>query len=60
LNNGDGNFSPVSPSESGFLVRPPAMSVFAGDFNGDDRSDIAVATNDGPLKLFVGRKNETE
>lgn len=60
LNNGDGNFSPVSPAESGFLVRPTATAVFVGDFNGDRRPDIAVATNDGPLKLFVRQMNEKE
>ena len=60
FNNGDGNLSAVSPAESGFLVRSPATAVFAGDFNGDRRADIAVATNDGPLKLFLGQKNEKE
>lgn len=59
-NNGDGSFSPVSPAESGFLVRAAATAVFVGDFNGDSRADIAVATNDGPLKLFVGQMNEKE
>ena len=64
LNNGDGNFSPVSPAESGFMVRPTATAVFVGQLNGDPHADIAVATNDGPLKIFLGQsprgKNEKE
>ena len=57
LNNGDGHFTPVSPAQSGFLVRQAAMAVFAGDLNGDNLVDIAVASNDGPLKIFLRQKN---
>jgi len=60
LNKGDGNFLPVSPAESGFLVRPTATAVFVGDLGGDRSADIAVATNDGPLKIFLGQNNEKE
>ncbi|MEX2188540.1 MAG: FG-GAP-like repeat-containing protein [Pirellulales bacterium] len=50
--NGDGTFTPVSPSESGLVVPGDAKSATAADLNADGRPDIVVGVNDGELSAW--------
>jgi hypothetical protein len=55
-NNGDGTFTDVSAS-SGILTRDGhyALSVLAGDFNGDGLPDIYVACDQTPSLLYMNK-----
>jgi len=56
LNDGDGKFMPLAPSESGIFVREPTMAMKVADVDGDGSPDILMATSNGPVKLFVSQK----
>ena len=57
-NDGSGNFSSVPPAQSGLFVRQPVAALEVADFNKDGKSDILMATSNGPVKLFVNQKND--
>jgi hypothetical protein len=57
-NNGAGEFKPMLPVKSGLIVREAATAVFVGDINNDQKPDIAVSTNNGPTRIFLGDQNE--
>ena len=57
-NDGSGNFSSVPPAKSGLFVRQPVAALEVADFNKDGKSDILMATSNGPVKLFVNQKND--
>ena len=49
---GDGTFTPAWPAESGFVVPGDAKGGAVSDFDGDGWPDVAVAINDGQLRIF--------
>lgn len=57
-NNGHGKFLPLAPQDSGLVVREAATEVFVGDVNNDQRTDIVIATHNGPIRIFLGSQNE--
>ena len=52
---GKGGFTPVRPDRSGIVVARDMADVIAADMNGDQRPDLIIATNDGPLFVFTAR-----
>ena len=52
LGNGSGGFSPTSGSPAAVGVDP--VSIAAGDFNGDGRTDLATANLDGTVTVLLG------
>ena len=57
-NKGDLIFEPVKPGQSGILVRDPTTAIGVIDVNGDGKNDVALATNDGPVRVFVRQERE--
>ena len=57
-NDGAGNFSPISPSQSGLFVRQPVSALVTADVNGDSKPDILMATSNGPVKLFLNQEEQ--
>ena len=55
LGRGDGTFDPIRPDRSGLIIPGDARTVSAIDLNGDDRLDIVIGTNNGPLSTWVQR-----
>ncbi|MCA9217224.1 MAG: hypothetical protein KDB27_29345, partial [Planctomycetales bacterium] len=58
LGNGDGTFREVWPSESGIVVPDDARTASTIDLDGDGSHDIAVAINNGEVKVFLNRVNK--
>ena len=59
LGNGDGSFAaPVQYSTGPMLLSPPGHNVLVGDFNGDGKPDLAVATDNG-IAVLLGNGNGT-
>jgi hypothetical protein len=59
LGHGDGSFAaPVQYPTGPMSVSPPYHNVLVGDFNGDGKLDLAVATDNG-LVIFLGNGNGT-
>ena len=52
MNKGKGQLDPISVAQSGFHVREAVTSLTVIDTNKDGRSDIVVATNNGPVMVF--------
>ena len=50
---GKGGFTPCWPSKSGIQIPEDAKSVVTADLDGDGLLDLAVATNDGPVRAFL-------
>src|ERR1017187_1516271 len=44
----------AAPPGSPFTVAPNPMSVAVGDFNGDGKSDLAIANGDGTVTVLLG------
>lgn len=55
LNDGLGNFRPVSGAESGIVIYGDQRGAAYADFDGDGRVDLAVSQNAGPTRLFRNR-----
>jgi enediyne biosynthesis protein E4 len=49
---GQGGFRPLTGQESGILIYGEQRACAAADYDGDGRVDLAVAQNDGPLRLL--------
>lgn len=59
LGNGDGSFgAPVQYPTGPMLDSPPYHNVLVGDFNGDHKLDLAVATDNG-VAVLLGNGNGT-
>ncbi len=54
-NAGNGQLIPVPPAESGLVVPDDGMGLALCDLDGDALPDLAVTSNDGPLRVFRGR-----
>jgi hypothetical protein len=50
---GTGEFLPIDPAQSGILIPGDATAVKALDLNGDSHPDLVVATNAGPVQVFL-------
>ena len=57
-NNGAGEFTPIPPSKSGIFIRRPVTAMTTEDFDSDGKLDILMATSNGPVELFLNRKND--
>lgn len=53
LGDGKGGFTPVRADRSGIVVPRDMGAVRAADVNGDSRADLIIATNDGPVEVFI-------
>ncbi|MCA9217825.1 MAG: VCBS repeat-containing protein [Planctomycetales bacterium] len=58
LGHGDGSFTDVSANRSGIVIPDDARGVSVIDFNGDGADDIAVAVNNGKVRLLQNRKRD--
>lgn len=58
MGDGNGNFRPVWPSESGFVVIGDGASVSRADLNGDGSADFVVGVNNGDWQAFEQVQNE--
>ncbi len=59
LGHGDGTFAaPVQYPTGPMLLSPPYHNVLAGDFNGDGKPDLAVATDNG-IAILLGNGDGT-
>lgn len=52
LGSGDGSFRALRPDRAGFVVADDAKSLAVVDIDGDGKYEIAVASNDGPMRFF--------
>ena len=50
---GSGGFEPVAPRHSGIVAPEDCSQVIATDLDGDGDTDLAIATNDGPMRVFL-------
>jgi len=59
LGHGDGTFAaPIQYPTGPMLLSPPYHNVLAGDFNGDGKLDLAVATDNG-IAILLGNGDGT-
>jgi hypothetical protein len=59
LGHGDGSFAaPVQYPTGPMVLSPPYHNVLAGDFNGDSKLDLAVATDNG-IAILLGNGDGT-
>jgi len=59
LGHGDGSFAaPVQYPTGPMVLSPPYHNVLVGDFNGDGKPDLAVATDNG-VAILLGNGNGT-
>jgi len=59
LGHGDGSFAaPVQYPTGPMMLSPPYHNVLVGDFNGDGKPDLAVATDNG-VAVLLGNGNGT-
>lgn len=57
LGNGDGSFRSVWPDDSGIAVPGDAKSMAMADLNQDGAADFLIATNSGPVHVFLSEDN---
>jgi hypothetical protein len=55
LGDGAGGFTPVRADQSGIVLPRDMSDVIATDLNDDGRTDLTIATNDGPVAVFEAR-----
>ncbi len=55
LGDGAGGFAPVPSHRSGLMISGDAVGLGIADFNGDQRPDLAISENNGPLHLLLRR-----
>ena len=55
LGQGDGTYVPMSPRESGILLRGDATNVESVDVDGDGRPDLVATQNDDRVRVFLDR-----
>ena len=53
---GNGEFTGIWPAESGISIPDDARGAATIDLNGDGADDLAVAVNNGPVKLLINRR----
>ncbi|MGY8689732.1 MAG: FG-GAP repeat domain-containing protein, partial [Verrucomicrobiales bacterium] len=52
LGNGDSTFTEMTPDRSGIVISGDGRAAVTLDYDGDGKDDIAVAVNNGLLRLF--------
>ena len=52
LGNGDASFTAVGPSKSGIIIPNDARHAAALDINDDGKDDLAVAVNNGQVRIL--------
>lgn len=57
---GTGQFIAVRPDESGLVIPGDARAAAAADIDGDGHSDLVVATNNGPVSIWLNRTSRDE
>ena len=57
LGDGQGEFAPLGPALSGISVPGDATDVAVVDLNTDGLADLAIATNNGPVRTFLRRQD---
>ena len=55
---GDGSFIPMSPMESGIVIRGDATSARAVDVDGDGDLDLVTTRNNDAVSTFLNRSDE--
>ena len=58
LGNGNGSFTELGPKQSGIIIPDDARCAHALDINGDGRDDLAVAVNNGPVKVLHNQRRD--
>ena len=53
---GEGNFSPVAPSESGLIISGDATTLTTHDINKDGNVDFFVGVNNSRYELYINQK----
>ena len=56
LGNGDGNFSPIPPNESGLVISGDATTLTTHDLNNDGNVDFFVGVNNNRYELYINQK----
>ena len=59
LGDGEGNFDPISPNESGLIVSGDAKSLTINDVDQDGKVDFLVGVNNGRFQSFINRNSFT-
>ena len=57
LGDGQGNFDPISPNESGLIVSGDAKSLTINDVDQDGKVDFLVGVNNGRFQSFINRNS---
>ena len=60
LGRGDGSFSECGPKHSGIVIPNDARGAVAVDMNGDGKDDLAIAINNGPVRLMQNRAGDID
>jgi hypothetical protein len=55
IGDGKGHFHPAEARESGLVISGDARSAVMADLNGDNRPDLAVAINNGPMEGWLNQ-----
>lgn len=53
---GNGEFLPLSPTESGLSLYGEQRAALARDLNGDNKPDLIVTQNGAPTKVFLNQR----
>ena len=49
----DGTLNELWPAESGLTLRTDTRQIIATDLNNDQKPDLLIGENNGPLRVFL-------